>query len=131
MCKLQREKYAPSTLRAGDARALRLKMTDPVIFPIVQQLERGDVAGAFLSLYQRARDGGLAKYQTFMDICTVLEDQLKARAESDSPGAKKGIRYTQDYLNFMTIMRSYGQQSSQQYSILTSQIGGPSPRTLQ
>ncbi|KAI0729049.1 hypothetical protein C8Q72DRAFT_944230 [Fomitopsis betulina] len=125
----QREKYAPGTLRAGEARTLRLTMADPVIFPLVQQLERGNIAGAFFSLYQRGREGGLAKYETFVNVCTVLEDQL-TRADT-GPGAKKGIRYSQDYLNFMTMMRSYGQQSSQQYSILTSQIGGPSPRTLQ
>ncbi|EIW56114.1 uncharacterized protein TRAVEDRAFT_50602 [Trametes versicolor FP-101664 SS1] len=128
---VQRDKYAPLTVfKSTEARDLRLKMADPVIFPLVQLLERGDVAGALLSLYQRAKEGGLAKYQSFIDICAVLDEQL-ARAESDSPGAKKGIRYTQDYLNFMTMMRSYGQQSGQQYSILTSQIGGPSPRTLQ
>lgn len=125
----QREKYAPGTLRAGEARTLRLTMADPVIFPLVQQLERGNIAGAFFSLYQRGREGGLAKYETFVNVCTVLEDQL-TRADT-GPGAKKGIRYSQDYLNFMTMMHSYGQQSSQQYSILTSQIGGPSPRTLQ
>lgn len=127
---LQREKYAPPALRSVEARALQLKMADPVIFPLVQRLERGDSAGAFLALYQRAKQGGLAQYQTFVNICSVLDEQL-TRAESSSPGAKKGIRYAQDYLNFMTILRSYGQQSSQQYSILTSQIGGPSLRTLQ
>ncbi|CDO76768.1 hypothetical protein BN946_scf185028.g19 [Trametes cinnabarina] len=127
---VRREKFAPATLRSAEARDLLLKMSDSTIFKLVQALERSDSIRAFLSLYQRAKEGKLTKYQTFVDICTVLEKQLTF-AESDRPGAKKGIRYPHDYLNFMTIMRSYGQQSAQQYSILTSQIGGPSPRSLQ
>ncbi|OSC98921.1 hypothetical protein PYCCODRAFT_1396354 [Trametes coccinea BRFM310] len=127
---VRREKYAPTTLRTAEARDLQLKMSDTTIFKLVQALERGDSIRAFLALYQRAKEGKLTKYQTFVDICAVLEKQLSL-AESDSPGAKKGIRYPQDYLNFMTIMRSYGQHSAQQYGILTSQIGGPCPRSLQ
>ncbi|KAJ3002245.1 hypothetical protein NUW54_g5951 [Trametes sanguinea] len=127
---IQREKFAPTTFRSAEARDLQLKMGDPAVFPLVLALQHGDSTGAFLALYQRAKDGQLKQYQTFLNMCAVLEEQL-SRAESDSPGAKKGIRYPQDYLNFMTIMRSYGQRSSQQYSILVSQIGGPCPRTLQ
>ncbi|OSD06283.1 hypothetical protein PYCCODRAFT_1520004 [Trametes coccinea BRFM310] len=125
---VHREKYAPTTLRTAEARDLQLKMSDTTIFKLVQALERGDSIRAFLALYQCAKEGKLTRYQTFVDICAVLEKQLSL-AESDSPGAKKGIRYPQDYLNFMTIMRSYGQHSAQQYGILTSQIGGPCPRS--
>ncbi|KAI0753037.1 hypothetical protein C8Q80DRAFT_1118279 [Daedaleopsis nitida] len=41
------------------------------------------------------------------------------------------MRYPQNYLNFMTLMHSYGQKSAEQYSILHAATGGPCPRTLQ
>ncbi|KAI0645527.1 hypothetical protein C8Q79DRAFT_1104104 [Trametes meyenii] len=126
---LQREKFAPTTIRSTEARELQLKMGDPLIFQLVKNLERGDSAGAFLCLYERAKGGKLANHQTFVDLVTVMEDQLK-RAESDSPGAKKGIRYRQDLLNFWMLMRGRGQHSAQQYSILASVLGGPCPRTI-
>ncbi|KAL7280478.1 LOW QUALITY PROTEIN: hypothetical protein ACG7TL_005410 [Trametes sanguinea] len=89
---VHREKYAPTTLRTAEARDLQLKMSDTTIFKLVQALERGDSIRAFLALYQCAKEGKLTRYQTFVDICAVLEKQLSL-AESDSPGAKKGISH--------------------------------------
>ncbi|KAI0676073.1 hypothetical protein C8Q78DRAFT_1075017 [Trametes maxima] len=76
-------------------------MGDPLIFQLTKDLERGDSAGAFLCLYGRAKEGKLVNYQTFVDLIAVLEDHL-TRAESDSPGAKKGI-----LLNFQVVYWPY------------------------
>ncbi|KAI0349019.1 hypothetical protein OH77DRAFT_1415677, partial [Trametes cingulata] len=125
-----RAKFTPKTMRATEARDLELKMSDPNIFTLAHELERGNSAAAFLALYRRAKEGKLVKYQTFVDICNVLKTQLELSEGDNGAGARKGIRYPADYLNFMTMMRSYGQNSAQQYGILAAQIGGPCPRTL-
>lgn len=104
-------------------------MSDPLIWPLYYALERNDSTGAFLALFKQAKEGQLRDHQVFMDLCTVLSEQLR-RANSDNSQLKHGIRYPRDYLNFMTVMRSYGHKSAQQYGILISQLGGPSPRTL-
>ena len=72
---------------------------------------------------------GACAHGLFVDICTVLAEQVR-RASSGNDKLKNGIRYLHDYLNFMTILRSYGHQSAQQYAILSSQLGGPSPCLL-
>ncbi|KAI1782137.1 hypothetical protein LXA43DRAFT_977717 [Ganoderma leucocontextum] len=126
---VQREKFAPYTFRSGDARDLQAKMNDPLIFSMNQLLDRNDSTTAFLELFKYARDGKLSQHKLFGDICVVLAEQVH-RATSSNAKAKHGIRYPQDYLHFMTVMQSYGHQSAQNYAILTSQLGGPSPRTL-
>lgn len=126
---IRREKYAPRTLRSTEARVLEQKACDPVTFTLLPHLQRNNSAGIFLTLYAQAKEGHLTENQTFLDISTVLSEQVR-RATSANAKLKHGIRYPRDYLNFMTLMRSYGQQSAQQYAILSSQLGGPSPRTL-
>lgn len=128
---VRRETYAPKIpFRKTEARALEEKARDPAIFTLLQHLRRNDSAQIFLTLYSQAQSGQLKKHQTFVDISAVLSEQV-SRASSGNKKLKNGIRYPRDYLNFMTIMQSYGQQSAQQYGILSSQLGGPSPRTLQ
>ncbi|KAL6297866.1 hypothetical protein BKA93DRAFT_820633 [Sparassis latifolia] len=83
----------------------------------------------FLQLYQHTKEGKLSNHETFMDICAVLTDRVH-RDFDDNQKLKNGMCYPQNYLNFMTLMHSYGQNSAQQYGILTSQIGGLSPRLL-
>ena len=80
-------------------------------------------------LYKYAIDGKLKGHQTFIDICDVMADRVR-RLSDDNPNLKYGQRYTQNYLNFMTLMRSYGQNSARQYGILTAQIVGPSSRHM-
>lgn len=128
---VRRETFAPKIpFRNTEARGLEQKACDPAVFTLLPHLHRNDSAYIFLTLYSQARAGQLTKHQTFMDISAVLSEQV-SRASSTNTKLKNGIRYPRDYLNFMTIMRSYGQNSAQQYSILSSQLGGPSPRTLQ
>ena len=126
---VQREKYAPSTLKSAEAREIQARLQDPLVFQVWQTLERGNSTATFLELYKLVCEGKLKDHTVFVQLCGVLTDQLH-RASSDNPHLKKGIRYPRDFLNFMTLMRSNGGQSSQQYSILTSQLGGPTARTL-
>ena len=104
-------------------------MNDPLIFKLYQTLLRNDSLGVFMQLHQQAREGKLSDHKIFLDVCAVLADQVR-RASSSNTKLKNGIRYPRDYLNFMTALRSYGHQSGQQYAILSSQLGGPSPRSL-
>lgn len=125
-----RKKFTPSTLRNSDARAIENKLKDPLIFDAYQQLQRGNDTECFLRLFKAARDGQLKEEnQTFHELCAVFADQLK-REQSANKNLKYGIRYPKNYLNFMVLVRSYGASSARQYGIITSQLGGPSPRHL-
>ena len=126
---VKRDKYAPKTFLAVEARDLQTKTQDPLIFSIWQSLNRNDSTGTFLALYKQAQERKLANHDVFVQLCSVLSDQVR-RANSDNSRLKNGIRYPRDYLNFMTVMRSYGGQSASQYAILSAQLGGPSPRML-
>lgn len=124
-----RVKYAPSTLHSVEGRAIQLKLKDPILFGAFQSLEKGDNAAGFLQLYRYAKEGKTKGYDTFTEICDVLADRIR-RETSDNENLKYGVRYPANYLNFMTLLRSYGSNSARQYGILTSQMGGPSPRHL-
>lgn len=125
-----REKFAPMTLRTTDARNLQGILTsDAQTYSLWCLLERNDSIGTFIQLSHMAREGKLQGHTTFIDICTVLAEQIRRQTDSNSK-LKHGIRYPQSYLHFMTLMRSYGQRSATQYDILRAAIGGPCPRTL-
>jgi hypothetical protein len=124
-----RVKYAPLTFISIEARAVQLKLKDPLLFNAFQLLEKGEDSAAFLQLYQYAKDGKLKGYDTFTEICEVLTDRIR-RQTSDNDNLKYGVRYPANYLNFMILLRSYGSNSARQYGILTSQLGGPSSRHL-
>jgi hypothetical protein len=124
-----RMKHAPKTFQSVEARSIQLKLKDPLLFGAFQLLERDEQAAGFLQLYQYAVEGKLKRYETFTEICDVLADNIR-RQNSDNENLKYGVRYPSNYLNFMTLLRSYGSNSARQYGILTSQLGGPSPRHL-
>ena len=126
---IRREKHAPKTFLGAEARDLQMKTQDQLIFSVWQSLNRNDSTGTFLTLYKQAHDGKLVNHEIFVQLCSVLSDQVR-RTTSDNPRLKNGIRYPRDYLNFMTVMRSYGGQTASQYTILRTQLGGPCPRTL-
>jgi hypothetical protein len=124
-------KYAPSTLHSVEGRAIQLKLKDPILFGAFQSLEKGDDAAGFLQLYRYAKEGKTKGYDTFTEICDVLADRIRRHtSKSDNNNLKYGVRYPANYINFMTLLRSYGSNSARQYGILTSQMGGPSPRHL-
>lgn len=76
-----------------------------------------------------AQEGKLKDYERLQDICAVLQDKV-TRETSDNPNAKYGIRYSRDFLDFMIVLRGYGQNSNRQYGILAAELGGPSARHL-
>lgn len=127
---LQHVKFTPHHgPLATDARLLDEKLKDPLVHKIHNLLEKGDHTKCFLSLYRAALEGKLDNSETFTDICAVFEDRLR-RTQSDNKNLIYATRYRQNYLNFMILMRSRGGQSARQYSILTSQLGGPTGRHL-
>jgi hypothetical protein len=126
---MKREKHTPQTLLSTDSRQLGDKLKDPLIHQIHLLLESDDHTKCFLSLYQAARDGKLDNSQTFTELCQVFEDRLR-RESSENKNLKYGTRYPKHYLNFMILMRSRGGSTARQFSILTAELGGPSPRHL-
>ncbi|KAF8835608.1 hypothetical protein BDN67DRAFT_984506 [Paxillus ammoniavirescens] len=126
---LAREKFTPNTFHSTDGHALQDKLKDPLVFKIFKMLERGSPAECFIELYEAARNGKLAGHTTFKQLCDVFTDRFH-RINSDNPNLKFGIRYPEAYLNFMILLRSHGGNSMRQYSILTSQLGGPSSQQL-
>ncbi|EMD33802.1 hypothetical protein CERSUDRAFT_76503 [Gelatoporia subvermispora B] len=124
---IAREKYAPRTLLNPDSRELQNNLKDTLLFALWMDLEKDDNLGCFLRLYKHASEGRLHDRVTFTEVCQVMEQRVQ---RENNPNAKYGLRYPRNYLNFMTLMRSYGHQSAQQFGILTSQIGGPSPRLM-
>lgn len=71
----------------------------------------------------------MKKYDRVMDVCTALSDRI-VRENSPDLNKKYGIRYTKSLLDFMIIMRGYGQNSNRQYGIFSATFGGPSVRHL-
>ena len=124
-----RMKYAPTTLKSVEGRAIQEKLKDPILFGAFQALEKGESASEFLQLYQYAKEGKTKGYEMFTEIYEVLADRIH-RDTSNNRNLKYGVRYKADYLNFMTLLRSYGGNSAHQYGILSSQIPGPSSRHL-
>lgn len=125
----KREKYTPKTLINTDARRAKGTFEDRILFDAVQCLERGNYTGCFLSLYRHAAEGKLDGAKTFAELCQVFEDQLRHQS-SDNKNQKYGIRYPQNYLNFMILIRSGGGSTAKQYELLTAELGGPSLRQL-
>jgi hypothetical protein len=124
-----RAKHTPLTMQSVEGRALQMKLKDPILFGAFQSLEKGEDAAGFLQLYHYAKEGKMKGYETFKEISEVLADRIR-RQTSDNGNLKYGARYPANYLNFMTLMRSYGSNSARQFGILTSQMGGPSTRHL-
>ena len=125
----QRTKYSSKTLVTLEAYVLQEKLKDPLIFDVHHLLERGDHTQCFLRLYEHARTGKLKNLDVFTDLCEVLADKVDCDSSGD-PNAKYGIRYTQNYLNFMILVRSHGQNSAKQYGIIAAQFPSPSSRHL-
>lgn len=126
---MAREKYLPLAIRAPEARDLQAKMADPFIFRVWKLLEHGKCTESFIALYEQARDGKLANHKSFVNICQVMAEQVH-RLTDPNTKLKHGMRYPREFMNFMVLMRSYGQKSAQQYGILRGAIGGPCPRAL-
>jgi hypothetical protein len=106
-----RVKYAPLVLHSIEARAIQLKLKDPLLFNAFQLLEQDKQAAGFLQLYQYAVEGKLKGHDTFTEICDVLANNIR-RHNSDNKNLKYGVRYPSNYLNFMTLLRSYGSNSA-------------------
>lgn len=126
---MKREKHTPQTLLSTDSRQLGDKLKDPLVHQIHLLLEDADHTKCFLSLYKATQEGKLSKSQTFTELCQVFEDRLR-RESSDNKNMKYGTRYPKHYLNFMILMCSRGGSTARQYGILTSELGGPTPRHL-
>ncbi|KAH9929219.1 uncharacterized protein B0H18DRAFT_874204 [Fomitopsis serialis] len=122
------DKHTPKTLTSTDARDLQSRLSDPVVRGMLASLEKNDKVGCFLQLYQQASEGKLDKYDTFTDICRVLSDRARRESHPDAKKLLHGMRYGADLWQFFTLMRSYGGNSAQQYSILAQELGFPSLR---
>ncbi|KAF8060260.1 hypothetical protein FPV67DRAFT_1632538 [Lyophyllum atratum] len=124
-----RTKYAPKGFQVMETQSIQRKLKDPLLFDVHHLLERGKDTDCFLKLYQHARDGHLKNVDVFQDLCRVFADKID-RDTSGNPNAKYGIRYPQNYLNFMTLLRSHGPNSARHYGILAAQFPAPSSRHL-
>ena len=124
------EKYTADQFLSTDAQALAGQLRDTVVFDVFEKLQKSDHFVCFLSLYKAGCKGKLDKSKTFTKLAQVFNDCLK-RECYDNLNAKHGICYPINYLQFMVLMRTSGGTSAQQYSILVSQLGGPSPWCLQ
>ncbi|KAJ3911642.1 hypothetical protein F5877DRAFT_55061 [Lentinula edodes] len=128
-----REKYASLTsdrLQKIQRRFVNDILSDRILFDITESLKTDSAEDCFLRLWQHAKDGHLGNHQRVVDICEALDDRV-AREASDNPKLICGIRYTQNVINFMMMMRSYGHNSHRQYTMFTSVFGGPTSRHLQ
>ncbi|KAF5372671.1 hypothetical protein D9615_009847 [Tricholomella constricta] len=126
---VKREKFGPQTFTTHEARKLQQKMDDPLVFNLWSDLQHGREGKVFINLYRQVREGKLKGFASFTAVCEVLSEQVQ-RQTSDNPNLKYGIRYPQDYMNFMTLLRSYGSNSARQFGIITGALGGPSFRSM-
>ncbi|KAJ3897553.1 hypothetical protein F5879DRAFT_927751, partial [Lentinula edodes] len=105
-------------------------LDDKILFDINDSLKTDDPHDCFLRLWSHAKEGNLGKHEHVVEICASLEDRVR-RESSDNPKLKYGIQYVQNVINYMMLMRGYGHNSHQQYTIFTSTFGGPSSCQLQ
>ena len=110
-----------------DEWALQAKLNDTLLGNLHNLLKSKKHTECFLILYKYAMEGKLKSYQTFIDICNVMADYVRHLSDNNSH-LKYGQQYPQNYLNFMTLLYSYSQNSAYQYGILTAQIMGPLSR---
>ncbi|KAJ3711283.1 hypothetical protein C8R42DRAFT_728634 [Lentinula raphanica] len=130
---LLREKHASLSsdrMQQIQRRFVNDLLSDKILFDITESLKTGDAHDCFLRLWKHACAGNLGKHQRVVDICEALDNRI-GREASDNPKLICGIRYTQNVINFMMMMRSYGHNSHRQYTMFTSVFGGPSSRHLQ
>lgn len=123
-----REKHASLTsdrFQQIERRHVKDLISDEILFDIKESLKTGNPQDCFLSLWKHAQKGNLNKHERVVEICASLDDKVR-RESSGNPKLIRGIRYTQNVIDFMMTMRSYGHNSHQQYSIFTSVFGGPS-----
>lgn len=126
----KRQQYAANNrLRTFENRELQDKLADPVLFDLYESLKTGKPEDCFLQLFQQARGGQLKTYERFLDVCEILTDRVR-RDNSGNDKLKYGIRYSRSYLDFMTVMRGYGQNLNRQYEILAAEFCGPSVHHL-
>ncbi|KAE9389323.1 hypothetical protein BT96DRAFT_960070 [Gymnopus androsaceus JB14] len=128
-----REKHSSITtdrMQKIERRHMKDLIGDRVLFDLVESLKSNAPHDCFLSLWNHAREGRLDKREVVVDICASLDDRVR-RESSDNPHLLRGIRYSENVINFAMLMRSYGHNSHQQYTIFTSTFGGPSSRQLQ
>ncbi|KAJ7746788.1 hypothetical protein DFH07DRAFT_1038081 [Mycena maculata] len=123
---MARDKYSSRRFHDDEARNLNDQLKDPLVFKAFKALQKGETTECFIQLYEACLNGQLKKYETFKQLCGVLTDVL----QREGTDKKYGIRYPADYLNFMTLLRSYGGQSARQYSIIAGQLPCPSSRQL-
>ncbi|KAJ3860384.1 hypothetical protein EV359DRAFT_49199, partial [Lentinula novae-zelandiae] len=117
-------------LQKIERRHMKDLLDDKILFDINDLLKTNDPHDCFLRLWSHAKEGNLGKHERVVEICASLEDRVR-RESSDNPKLKYGIRYAQNVINYMMLMRGYGHNSHQQYTIFTSPFGGPSSRQLQ
>ncbi|KAJ3742511.1 hypothetical protein DFH05DRAFT_1401798, partial [Lentinula detonsa] len=130
---LLREKHASLSsdrMQQIQRRYVNDLLSDKILFDITESLKTGDAHDCFLRLWKHARAGNLNNHQRVVDICEALDDRI-GREASDNRKLICGIRYSQNVINFMMMMRSYGHNSHRQYTMFTSVFGGPSSRHLQ
>ncbi|KAJ7742173.1 hypothetical protein DFH07DRAFT_980597 [Mycena maculata] len=123
---MARDKYSSRRFHNDEARNLNDQLKDPLVFKAFKALQKGETTECFIQHYEACLNGQLKKYETFKQLCGVLTDVL----QREGTDKKYGIRYPADYLNFMTLLRSYGGQSARQYRIIAGQLPCPSSRQL-
>ncbi|KZW01192.1 hypothetical protein EXIGLDRAFT_760954 [Exidia glandulosa HHB12029] len=126
---LQRQKYTTVYAKAPESRSIEAKLKDPVLFQLWTEMERSSPGACFLSLYKQSLEGKLESETTFLEVCKMFTDRVR-RETSENKNLKYGIRYSEHVINFAVLMRSFGSNSAQQYSIFRGAFGGPSPRHL-
>ncbi|KAJ7254267.1 hypothetical protein C8J57DRAFT_1437247 [Mycena rebaudengoi] len=123
---INREKYSNKRFHDLEARKLDSLLKDPITFKALKTLEKGEATECFLQLYEAALNGKLKEYETVRELCVVITDVIMRQ----DVNKMKGIRYPAHYLNFATLMRSYGGNSARQFGILKGEIPLPSPRHI-
>ncbi|KAJ6462923.1 hypothetical protein C8R45DRAFT_1177792, partial [Mycena sanguinolenta] len=118
---LVRSEHAAATAKASLATRGTMKI-------LTSKAKYGPI-GVFLSLYEQALRGDLDDKETFVAISGQLSETLVRKKDLTSR-AIRGIRYDPRFLDFCSIMRSYGARSGAQYDLMRGMIGGISQRQL-
>lgn len=121
--------HTPTTYGIGSALPVKDYLENPNVLRTLRTIATNTKANAFLTLYQQALDGRLDNDHIFVAISLQFAERT-TRLTEGGPNALKGMRYSKEFADFCTIMRSYGGMSATQYSFLRTAIGGLSMGTL-
>jgi hypothetical protein len=127
----RRIKHTPHSQYAKYSEAAQRSLAHPELRPLLEKAanKKEPTSAVFFALERMASTGQLEDKAVFVEMCQAMVE-MTVRSADETGNAMKGMRYSERFLQFATLLRGYGAKSSQQYGIAAGELALPSFRTL-